>query len=181
MNVVIEAYEPKKHYLRLAPLVVRYWREINREDLEEDIPVNVNGQWMGIKKVDYKLQNLLYEGIKVKVAILDSEIVGFIWYRDAFNCMVVGIDAFYVRQEVRFQKVGQMIINSFANQYNKGQFEIYAQFHEENMPMSMLNSFKRWEKVRSCNDRDLVLIKGTWDISTQGKDAENATVQSAIA
>lgn len=166
-KVLIEPFEWKKHYLRLAPMVVRYFREINQEDLEVETPIFMNGTWGGIKKVDAKLQALLYEGIFCKVAIVDEEIIGFIWFKDLFRCMVVGIEAFYVARSYRKEKVGQALVNSFANEFNQGKFTIYATFHENNEPKEMLSVFKGWEKVRNTNDRDLIMIEGTWDLKEQ--------------
>lgn len=166
-NVSIENFEWKKHYLRLAPMVVRYFREVNAENLEEESPVLMNGTWIGIKKVDAKLQSLLYEGIFCKVAIVDEEIVGFIWYKDLFRAMVVGIEAFYVARAFRKEKVGQALVNSFANEFNQGQFRIYATYHARNEPKEMLAVFHGWEKCRDTNDRDLVMIRGEWNMKEQ--------------
>lgn len=166
-EVTIENFEWKKHYMRLAPMVVRYFKEVNGEDLEVESPVLVNGTWVGIKKIDAKLQALLYEGVFCKVAIVDDEIVGFIWYKDLFRCMVVGIEAFYVARAYRREKVGQKLVNSFANEFNRGEFTILATFHENNEPKEMLSVFHGWKKVRHTNDRDLVMIEGQWNMKGQ--------------
>lgn len=164
---VIENFEWKRHAMRLWPMVVRYYREINNENLEEEIPMLIDGRWIGVKKIDAKMQALSFEGIFCKVAIIDQEIAGFIWFKELFHNTVLGIEAFYVSKLYRKTKVGQALVNSFQNEFNKGRYTIYATFHQGNPPDLMLQAFQEWETIGPINDRDLVLIKGIWDIERQ--------------
>jgi GNAT superfamily N-acetyltransferase len=180
--IQIEPFNYKKHYLELAPLVAKYYREVNQENLEEEIPWKVGEQYTSVKKLDLKLQNLVYEGMFCKVAFdqdLD-EMMGFVWYREAFRGLIIGIDALWVKKAYRKTGAGREIMNSFCNDFNKGEFEIYAQVHEKNLPQMMLDSFKNWERVRSCNDRDLMLIRGTYDKKLQNKGGECVSIQHKI-
>lgn len=164
MDVKVEQYEHEKHYLRFAPLFCRYYREINNENIEMETSVLLNGKLTVVKRYDAEIHGMALQGVFCKVAIVDDEIVGFIWYRACLHHFILPIDSFYVRKEFRATGVGLALINSFCNDFNRGWFEIVAFIHENKRPEEMLGAFHGWEQVRVCNDRDLVMIRGHWDV-----------------
>lgn len=160
-------FDYNKHYFDLCSLFLRFYRTVNKEDLMDQEPVFTNGQWTSGRKLDNRINNLFMDGGRVKMAYSDGAPVGFLFYKTAFGGMFFGIDAMWLDAAYRGDGAGRALINSLQNQYNQGVFEIYAQIHKDNPPDSMLASLHKWEEVRSCNDRDLALIRAVWDVKDQ--------------
>lgn len=179
-NLRIEDFQFDRHYVHLAPLVVDFYRDVNGEDYTVMEPLRTASGFIAVRKVELKLQALILEGIFCKVAVVEDALVGFLWYRPWYGNVAVFIDAFYVPRKYRGAAVGQMLINSLSHPYNGGVFDIYATIHKDAPPKEMLAVFHGWEEVRKVNDRDLVLIRGRWDLATQ-KAPEKEEVKNAHA
>lgn len=185
-GLTIEQYDTARHYLRFAPLFSRYYREVNQENVETEIAVTWAGKQQLVRRLDAEMANLFANGAFCRVAIVDDEIIGFLIYRACMHHFVLPIDAFYIRKEFRASGMGRYLIESFCNPHNRGYFEIVAFIHEDRRPEEMLQAFHDWREVRSCNDRDLVMIRGTWKSSLyQEKDpaleAEFQAFQASLA
>lgn len=170
-SVKIFDFDYREHYFDLCSLFLRFYRVVNKEDLMGDEPVFTNGTWTSGRKLDNRINGLFLDGGRVKMAYLEGGPVGFLFYKTAFGGMFYGIDAMWLEPHARKTGAGRALINSLKNQYNQGVFEIYAQVHKDNPPELMLKSLHGWEEVRSCNDRDLFLIKSKWTVLEEDKDA----------
>jgi hypothetical protein len=165
MNIEIKDYNPKTHYFGLADMVVNYYQEVNQENYLEEVPQQMpDGRFMPVKKVDLKLNSLLLEGIQCKVALSENDLIGFLWYRQAFKNLIICIEALYSRPGFRVSKIGMHLVNSLCNEINQGFFKIYALIHDKNKPNQMLNSWKNHFEVRRKFENDLIMLEGDWDV-----------------
>lgn len=176
MDPVIEDFDYNKHYIDLSSMFLRFWRTVNKEDMMQDEPVFVNGAWTGVRKLDNRLAQLTRDGVRIKMAYINEDPAGYLMFKPGFQGMIYGIDSFWLEPPYRKTGLGRLLINSLQNQYNQGRFVIFSQIHKDNPPKLMLSSFHGWKEERFCNDRDLYLISGEWDVSKQ-VEKDNGSVQ----
>ena len=154
-------YAPHTDLKKSRYIIAKYWDRVNRKDLMDTMELEVKGQKTSLLKVDSKVLQLVDDGIKIRLALIGEDVVGFMLYRIAFDTLLA-IDGMYVLDGFRKHGIGRSLINSLEKPIKK----IFFQTHLKNRPGSM---FKALEALgcdikKIARDGDLITWESNWGV-----------------
>jgi hypothetical protein len=158
-QVTFRDYKPHEDLKIVRHILVKYWDTVNRKDLSKITDLEVKGQSISILKVDAKVLQLIEEGIKIRLAIFGDDVIGFMLYRLAFDCLIA-IDGMYVLSAFRQRGIGENLIHSLEKPIKK----LFFQTHLSNRPSDMFKSLEHMGcTIKKLNrDGDLITWESDW-------------------
>ena len=121
-------------------ILSEFWSKVNQEDLSQ---VSEYSHMAGklITKAEAKVYHLLFERCQIQIAFDGCDMVGFLVYHLAYDC-VLAVECIYILPQYENRGVGKGLIESLQKPVNK----IFFQTHSENPPTRFLNLIKNKSK-----------------------------------
>lgn len=132
-----------------------FWLKVNGEDLSEPSEFShLAGHTLS--KAEAKVYHFEYERCKIQLAIENDEIVGFLVYHLAYNC-VLAVEALYIEPKYEKRGLGKGLIESL----NKPIKKIFFQTHINIPPERLLNLNKNSKEL--MRQGDLITWEMDWN------------------
>jgi hypothetical protein len=139
-------------------MFTRYFKEVNSKDISKVVKRVIRNQEVDILESDYRLYSLINEGFHIRLGILEGELMGFMLYHIAYDC-ILAIDGLYVKKESRQNGIGAGFIRSLEKPIKK----LFFQSHVAKRPVDLFGALKALGANPKKVHRDGDLI--TWECS----------------
>lgn len=142
----------------MSVVLSKFWMAVNGEDLSQEYLYDGLPFVPPVTKAEAKLLHFKYERCKIQIAVRHREIVGFLVYHMAYNC-VLAVECIYVSPEHENKHVGKGLITSLGLPIKR----IFFQTHRDQPPERFLGLIGNRAK-RLHETGELV----TWEMNWHG-------------
>ncbi len=143
---------------KFIPIFWEYWAMVNEEDRGKVIEFNILGQKHKVLDIEAILYKYFNDGAKVQVAVKNNEIISFMLYHIAYEC-VVGITAMYSLPGEESNGLGKGLVNSLGKPVKK----IIFQTRKLKKPHRLFELTEKYRKLIYDNtEANLYIWEMTW-------------------
>jgi len=179
-EITYREYEPHEDIVIFRQIGIDYWKSVNGKDLSNFIEIELSDGPTEILEIDLKMVRLIADGAKIRLALLNRDVIGFMIYHVAYDC-ILAVEGLYVEKPFRRKGIGINLIESLEKPLQK----IFFQTHISRKPAEMFGALKQlgMNHKRLRRVKDIITWECDWEKENGFKEhrstdgAENKRVQ----